>query len=165
MTAREPIFGRTFCVVAVGIFLIAAGLVVMYFPVPLSAYDRWGFQITCGNAFKLDLTQALLADQHPSTAIPAPAAENHTYAQQCRHASALRRLWTIPTAAVGVTIFCAYACAGVLSSDRRSRRRAEPPGAPTSPLATPTEMNPSTQLAADRLSTAGIADHQQGDSR
>jgi hypothetical protein len=165
MTAREPIFGRTFWAIAVGIFLVAAGLVVMYFPVPLSAYDRWGFQITCGNAFKLDLTQALLADQHPSTAIPAPAADSHSYAQQCRHASALRRLWTIPTAAVGVTILCAYACAGVLSSDRRPRRRTTLAYAPTSSPATPTEMNPSTPLAADRLSTAGIADHQQGESR
>jgi hypothetical protein len=119
MTTREPVIGRTVGVIAVGIFLIAAGSLVMTFPVSLNAYDRWGFTIVCGNAFKLDSTHAVLVDQQPG----AEAADSRTYVAQCRHAVALRRLWTIPPVAIGGAIVTIYACAGVLSSESRSQRR------------------------------------------
>lgn len=117
MTTREPLFGRTVRAIAVGVFLIAAGLLVMSFPVSLNAYDRWGFTIVCGDAFKLDIAQAAIADQQPGFAV----ADGRTYVEQCRHAEALRRLWTIPPVVIGGAILCFYAGAGVLS-ERQAQR-------------------------------------------
>ena len=161
MTEREPLFGRTIGAIAVGVFLVAAGLLVMRFPVSLSAYDRWGFTIVCGNAFKLDSTQAVLADQQPRAA----AADSRTYVAQCRHAVALRRLWTIPPVAIGTAILCLYAGAGVLSSESRSQRRnntADPPRPPTAPS---TDDSPPFPDAAEHPVSKRSADHQYGDNR
>ncbi|BBX47209.1 hypothetical protein GCM10009641_14070 [Mycobacterium cookii] len=148
MTSREPLIGRTAGVIGLCATIIAVALLVMSFPVSLNTYDRWGFTIVCGNAFKLDTSQAALAE-HPGPAI----GETHTYVEQCRHAVALRRLWTIPPVAVAGTILCTYACAAVLNNDRRLQRRRSPASAlTTSPDAatchSDTERRPQPSMTA-----------------
>ena len=54
-------------------------------------------------------------------------ADGRTYVEQCRHAEALRRLWTIPPVVIGGAILCLYAGAGVLSerqAQQCTKRRA-----------------------------------------
>ena len=155
------VFGRTIGAIAVGVFLIAAGILVMSFPVSLSAYDRWGFTIVCGNVFKLDITQAVLADQQPGAAV----ADSHTYVEQCRHAEALRRLWTIPPVAIGSAILCIYACAGVLSSERRSQRCTKTAHPPTPPSAPSIDNNPPAPSATEHPMSKRSVDHQYGGNR
>ena len=117
----------------------------------------------CGNAFKLDSTQAVLADQQPRAA----AADSRTYVAQCRHAVALRRLWTIPPVAIGTAILCLYAGAGVLGAARAGLNGATTPRTrldhqrlhqPTTVHPSRTPPNTPCQSAVPIISTETIVD-------
>jgi hypothetical protein len=90
---------------AVAIALLAGGLLALHFPVYIDAYDRWGWQIECGDGYGADLSQAVIADegfdpQSGDPPPPAPSASNN-YVAQCNTALAIRRVWAIPVAALG----------------------------------------------------------------
>ncbi len=68
-----------------GVLLLVGGLLALRFPVFLSDFDQWGFQINCGNGFGSEWTQAATAD----------AAGTH-FVDQCHAAIAIRRAWTVP---------------------------------------------------------------------
>ena len=68
--------------------LVGAGLLALYFPVFIAAYDQFGFQIECGTGFGTNLSQAA-------------AASGGDYVGQCQTALMMRRLWSIPMAAIG----------------------------------------------------------------
>lgn len=89
---------RAFYLGVLGVVLIISGLLALNFPVFISAYDQFGFQIKCGTGFLTNLTQAGEA-----------GGDN---VGQCETALLVRRLWTIPLIAVGsilvaVTVFVA----------------------------------------------------------
>ena len=79
---------RAFYVGVLAVALIGAGLLALNFPVFIDAYDQFGFQIKCGTGFGTNLTQAA-------------AASGGDYVGQCETAVMVRRLWTIPMAAIG----------------------------------------------------------------
>jgi hypothetical protein len=79
-----------------GILLVVGGLLVLRFPVFLSGFDQWGFQISCGTGFGSDWTQAATAD----------AAGTH-YVDQCHAAVAIRRAWAAPVVVAGASLLSA----------------------------------------------------------
>ena len=76
-----------------GVLLLAGGLLALRFPVFLSDFDQWGFQISCGSGFGGDWTQAATAD----------AAGTH-FVEQCHAAIAIRRAWTVPVMVAGALL-------------------------------------------------------------
>jgi hypothetical protein len=68
--------------------LVGVGLLALYFPVYIDAYDQFGFQIKCGTGFGSSLAQAA-------------EARGGDYVGQCETALIVRRLWSIPMVAVG----------------------------------------------------------------
>jgi hypothetical protein len=81
---------QRFLVLLVGLALLVGGLIALRFPVFLSDFDQWGFQINCGSGFQSALTQATSADTR--------------YVDQCHAAIADRRDWTIPVTLVGAVM-------------------------------------------------------------
>jgi hypothetical protein len=73
-----------------GFLLLVGGLLALRFPVFLSDFDQWGFQINCGSGFGGDWTQAATAD----------AAGTH-FVEQCHAAVTMRRAWTVPVVVAG----------------------------------------------------------------
>ena len=76
-----------------GVLLLVGGLLALRFPVFLSGFDQWGFQIDCGTGFETDLTQAGIAD----------SAGTH-FVEQCHAAIAMRRVWAIPVVTAGALL-------------------------------------------------------------
>jgi hypothetical protein len=74
-----------------GALLVAIGLLALWFPVYLGQYDQYGMQIGCGRGFNSNLSQAA-------------SAHGDGLVGQCGTALLLRRLWAIPTLAVGSAI-------------------------------------------------------------
>ncbi|WP_375481707.1 hypothetical protein [uncultured Mycobacterium sp.] len=85
-------------ILAAGVLLLMVGLLALRFPVFLSDFDQWGFQINCGSGFGGSLTQAGIAD----------GAGTH-FVDQCHTAVAVRRIWTIPMAMFGAFLLGALA--------------------------------------------------------
>jgi len=79
MTTRQIVAG------GVALALLTVGLLALRWPVYLSDFDPWGIQVKCGNGFAADLTQATFAGSN----------------DRCQRALAARRMWAIPTAAMG----------------------------------------------------------------
>ncbi len=79
---------RAFYLGILAMGLIAVGLLALYFPVYIDAYDQFGFQIKCGTGFGSDLAQAA-------------ESRGGDYVGQCQTALMVRRLWSIPMVAVG----------------------------------------------------------------
>jgi hypothetical protein len=79
-----------------GVLLLVGGLLALRFPVFLSDFDQWGFQINCGSGFGSDLTQAGTAD----------SAGTH-FVGQCHAAIAMRRAWTVPVVVAGTLLLSA----------------------------------------------------------
>jgi len=79
---------RAFYLGVLSIGLIAVGLIALNFPVFISVYDQFGFQIKCGTGYISNLTQAA-------------EASGGDHVGQCETALLLRRLWTIPLIAIG----------------------------------------------------------------
>jgi hypothetical protein len=84
---------RRFFALAVGSVLLTIGLLALRFPVFLSDFDQWGFQINCGNGLRSSFTQAGVAD----------SAGTH-FVDQCHTAVGMRRGWSIPLAAAGALL-------------------------------------------------------------
>src|SRR5581483_860527 len=84
MTNRVPL------IVFTAVALLAGGLLALYFPVFIDAFDQFGWQVKCGNGFASELTQAATA-----------AGKARNYVDQCNSALMVRRLWAITTAALG----------------------------------------------------------------
>lgn len=78
---------RAFYLGVLGVALIAVGLLALNFPVYLSGYDQFGFQIKCGTGYFANLAQA--------------AEAGGDYPAQCETALLTRRLWTIPMIVAG----------------------------------------------------------------
>lgn len=78
---------RAFYLGVLGVALVAVGLLALNFPVYLSDYDQFGFQIKCGTGYFANLTQAVEA--------------GGDYPGQCETALLTRRLWAIPLIVVG----------------------------------------------------------------
>lgn len=114
------VISRDRLVVMVGTILLAGGLLGLWFPVSLGAYDRYGIQINCGNGYSGRLLQAT-ADDAPAYASPAIS-----HVDQCRSALAHRRVWAIPTAALGALTL-------TLEAVTPARRRPMSLGSPASP--------------------------------
>jgi hypothetical protein len=76
-----------------GVLLLVGGLLALRFPVFLSDFDQWGFQINCGSGFGSDLTQAGTAD----------SAGTH-FVRQCHAAIAMRRAWSVPVVVTGALL-------------------------------------------------------------
>src|SRR5262249_46948717 len=87
---------RRFLVLSAGLLLLTVGLLALRFPVFLSDFDQWGFQINCGSGLQSSFTQAGVAD----------SAGTH-FVDQCHTAIATRRSWTIPLAASGAILLAA----------------------------------------------------------
>jgi hypothetical protein len=79
---------RAFYVGILAAALIAVGLLALYFPVYIGAYDQFGFQIKCGTGFSANLAQAA-------------EASGGDHVGECETALTVRRLWSIPMVAVG----------------------------------------------------------------
>jgi hypothetical protein len=90
LTALLEMSTQRLLVLGAGVLMLAVGLLALRFPVFLSAFDQWGFQINCGSGFQSSLTQAGIAD----------SAGTH-FVDQCHTAVAVRRAWTVPMTAVG----------------------------------------------------------------
>src|SRR5262249_14455136 len=84
---------RRFLVLVVGVVLVVGGLLALRFPVFLSDFDQWGFQINCGSGFQSALTQATAADSGATNLV-----------DQCHTAIAVRRMWAIPVTLAGVLL-------------------------------------------------------------
>jgi hypothetical protein len=93
-------------IVAAGV--LAIGLLAMNFPVFLDAYDQYGWQIKCGTGYVTDLSQA------------AATVGEQSYVDQCGNALLLRRLWTMPMAAIGGLVLLAVLVASATTSARES---------------------------------------------
>lgn len=101
-------------IISAAVMFLAGGLFALYFPVFIDAYDQFGWQVKCGSGFTTDLTQA-------SSAV-GPAGNN--YVDQCNHALMIRRVWTIPAAALGGLMLTWQAGVALAHDYRRSK----PPG-------------------------------------
>ncbi|MEE2851162.1 MAG: hypothetical protein VX424_00700 [Actinomycetota bacterium] len=102
------------------VLLLAGGTFALYFPVFIDAFDQFGWQVKCGNGFTTELTQASNA-----------AGTAHNYVDRCESALMVRRLWAIPTAALGGMMLTWEAAAAVARDHRRpaaSARRPQSPG-------------------------------------
>jgi hypothetical protein len=86
---------RGLLILFVGAALVGVGLVALNFPVFLSDYDQWGWQIKCGTGYNTNLLQAEVANQ---------ATPQAHFVDQCQSALAMRRAWTIPVALTGWVI-------------------------------------------------------------
>lgn len=95
-TALANMSTQCFLVLVAGILLVVVGLLALRFPVFLSGFDQWGFQINCGSGFQSSLTQAGIADSAGTYFI-----------DQCHTAIAMRRVWAIPLAVSGVLLLSA----------------------------------------------------------
>jgi hypothetical protein len=102
MTNRVPL------IVFTAVMLLAGGLLALYFPVFIDAFDQFGWQVKCGNGFASELTQAATA-----------AGKARNYVDQCNSALMVRRLWAIPTAALGGMTLTWQAVAAVVHDHRR----------------------------------------------
>jgi hypothetical protein len=102
MNALMNMSTQRFLVLLVGLALLIGGLIALRFPVFLSDFDQWGFQINCGSGFQSALTQASFADAR--------------YVDQCHAAIAVRRDWTVPVALIG-----AFMIVGLLVRPPRER--------------------------------------------
>jgi hypothetical protein len=96
-----------------GVLLAAFGLGAMLYPVHLNAYDMYGIKVSCGNAFHSNLSQA--AETH-----------GHDFVTQCGNAVLLRRIWAIPTVAIGWLLVTGFLVMWV-HNDTQAREDAEPP--------------------------------------
>lgn len=96
LTAVLEMSTQRLLVLGAGVLLLTVGLLALRFPVFLSDFDQWGFQINCGSGFQSSLTQAGIAD----------SAGTH-FVDQCHTAVAMRRTWTIPLAAAGTLLLTA----------------------------------------------------------
>lgn len=113
MTNRVP------WIVFTAVVLLAGGLLAQYFPVFIDAFDQFGWQVKCGNGFASELTQAATA-----------AGNARHYVDQCNSALMVRRLWAIPTAALGGVTLTWLAVAAVVHDYRQptpSARGAQAP--------------------------------------
>jgi len=106
LTAVLEMSTQRLLVLGAGVLLLTVGLLALRFPVFLSDFDQWGFQINCGSGFQSSLTQAGIAD----------SAGTH-FVDQCHTAVAMRRTWTIPLAAAGALLLTALL---VIPSRQRS---------------------------------------------
>jgi hypothetical protein len=79
---------RAFYIGVLAAALVGVGLLALYFPVYIDAFDQFGFQIKCGTGFGANLSQAA-------------EARGGDYVSQCQTALMTRRLWSIPMVAVG----------------------------------------------------------------
>jgi len=93
MAALMNMSNQRFAILGVGVLLLTVGLLALRFPVFLSDFDHWGFQINCGSGFQSALTQASIAD----------SAGTH-FVDQCHTAIAVRRAWAIPLAVGGALL-------------------------------------------------------------
>jgi hypothetical protein len=87
---------RRLLILGGGVLLLIGGLLALRFPVFLSDFDQWGFQINCGSGFQSTLTQAGIADSAGTQ-----------FVDQCHTAIAMRRAWTIPLVVGGALLLCA----------------------------------------------------------
>jgi hypothetical protein len=96
---------RNLLTAALAVVLLVGGMLALHFPVYIDAYDRWGWQIECGDGYGADLGQAVIADQgfDPASGEPPPAnvSTGNDYVGQCNTALAIRRAWAIPVAVLG----------------------------------------------------------------
>jgi hypothetical protein len=95
-TALANASTRRLLILVTGLLLLVGGLLALRFPVFLSDFDQWGFQISCGSGFGSDLTQAGIAD----------SAGTH-FVDQCHAAVAMRRAWSAPVVVAGGVLLCA----------------------------------------------------------
>ena len=116
-----------------GVLLLVGGLLALRFPVFLSEFDQWGFQINCGSGFESDLGQAGIAD-----------AAGSSFVEQCHAAIATRRVWAISVVVAGVLLVSAL----LLKPSRRHSANAE----------TAREV-PSMSLPWSSLSPGMLPDH------
>ena len=93
---------RGWFILLLGGTLIGIGLVALQFPVYLSAYDQWGWQIKCGTGYSTNLMYAEMANQ---------AFPQSNFVDQCQTALTVRRAWAIPVALVGWIILSGLAIA------------------------------------------------------
>ncbi|MBO0880339.1 MAG: hypothetical protein J2P17_08290 [Mycobacterium sp.] len=80
-------------ILVTGVLSLTGGLLALRFPVFLSDFDQWGFQINCGSGLQSMSTQAGIADSAGTNFI-----------DQCHTAIAMRRAWTTALVAAGVLL-------------------------------------------------------------
>jgi hypothetical protein len=115
MTNRGPL------IVSAAVLLLAGGLLALYFPVFIDAFDQFGWQVKCGNGFMTELTQA-------SSAV---GTASNAFVDQCNSALMVRRLWAIATAVLGGMTLMWQAAAAVAHDHWRptqAGREAHSPG-------------------------------------
>ena len=95
-TALANMSTQRFFAFVAGVLLLMVGLLALRFPVFLSDFDQWGFQINCGSGFQSNLTQAGIAD----------SAGTH-FIDQCHRAITMRRAGAIPLAVAGALLLSA----------------------------------------------------------
>jgi hypothetical protein len=93
---------RGWLILAVGVAMLAVGLLALKFPVFIDAYDQWGWQVKCGTGYSTNLMQAEIANQ---------AKPGSDFVGQCQSALAMRRTWTIPLAVAGWVVLSGLAVA------------------------------------------------------
>lgn len=95
-TALANMSNSRLLILAAGVLLLLGGLWALRFPVYLSDFDQWGFQVDCGSGFQSVSAQAVTAGS-PGT----------HFVDQCHTAIAIRRAWTIPLVAGGLLLLTA----------------------------------------------------------
>ncbi len=126
MAALMNMSNRRFIILGVGLLLLTVGLLALRFPVFLSDFDHWGFQINCGSGFQSNLTQASIAD----------SGGTH-FVDQCHTAVAVRRAWAIPLAAAGALLLIGLM---VRPPRQRSAEAATAGDAPSRPALGPSPL-------------------------
>jgi uncharacterized membrane-anchored protein YitT (DUF2179 family) len=96
----------------VGVLLAAFGLGAMLYPVHLNEFDIYGIKVGCGNGFHSDLGQA--AETH-----------GRDFVTKCGNAVVIRRVWAIPTVALGWLLITAFLVKWV-HNEQQARENAEP---------------------------------------
>lgn len=117
MITRGPL------IVFAAVLFLAGGLFALRFPVFIEAYDQFGWQVKCGSGFTTDLTQASNAEQKPAgqnATAGAPHPAGGDYVGQCNNALIARRVWAIPSAALG-GLTLTWVAAAALAHDLRAR--------------------------------------------
>jgi hypothetical protein len=90
-----------------GLLLAVVGLAALWVPIDLNQHDAYGFPIECGNGFSSNLTQVVQTS-------------GGDVVNKCQSALFTRRVWAIPSVAIGWMLLTVFVIAWTRATPSRA---------------------------------------------